>query len=128
MVWITSKMWGLLNVRVSQLERQKSLPADEITEAVRKYLKEELRTAGSVMDKKNEEHVYVSERITNISELERIIEKERNALSMLLSQLEKEDIPIDEVRKRIKGIFQLHNQASSFEFHVERRKTTDRIS
>ena len=89
MVWITSKMWGLLNVRVSQLERQKSLPADEITEAVRKYLKEELRTAGSVMDKKNEEHVYVSERITNISELERIIEKERNALSMLLSQLEK---------------------------------------
>jgi len=121
-------MWGLLNVRVSQLERQKSLPADEITEAVRKYLKEELRTAGSVMDKKNEEHVYVSERITNISELERIIEKERNALSMLLSQLEKEDIPIDEVRKRIKGILQLHNQASSFEFHVERRKTTDRIS
>lgn len=79
MVWITSKMWGLLNVRVSQLERQKSLPADEITEAVRKYLKEELRTAGSVMDKKNEEHVYVSERITNISELERIIER-KNAM------------------------------------------------
>lgn len=105
-----------------------SLSADKITEAVRKCLKEELRTAGSVMDKKNEEHVYVSERITNISELERIIEKERNALSMLLSQLEKEDIPIDEVRKRIKGILQLHNQASSFEFHVERRKTTDRIS
>ena len=81
-MWITSKMWGLLNVRVSQLERQKRLPADEITEAVRKYLKEELRTAGSVMDKKNEEHVYVSERITNISELERIIEKERNALGL----------------------------------------------
>lgn len=49
MVWITSKMWGLLNVRVSQLERQKSLPADEITEAVRKYLKEELRTADQEM-------------------------------------------------------------------------------
>ena len=105
-----------------------SLSADKIAEAVRKCLEEELRTAGSVIDKKNEERVYVSERITNISELERIIEKERNALSMLLSQLEKEDIPIDEVRKRIKGILQLHNQASSFEFHVERRKTTDRIS
>lgn len=49
MVWITSKMWGLLNVRVSQLERQKSLPADEITEAVRKCLKEELRTADQEM-------------------------------------------------------------------------------
>ena len=126
-MWITRKMWGLLNVRVGRLERQRCLSADEIAEA-RKCLKEELRTAGSVMDKKKEEHVYVSERITNISELERIIEKERNALSMLLSQLEKEDIPIDEVRKRIKGILQLHNQASSFEFHVERRKTTDRIS
>ena len=43
-MWITRKMWGLLNVRVSQLERQKSLPADEITEAVRKYLKEKLQT------------------------------------------------------------------------------------
>lgn len=49
MVWITSKMWGLLNVRVSQLERQKSLPADKITEAVRKCLKEELRTADQEM-------------------------------------------------------------------------------
>lgn len=49
MVWITSKMWGLLNVRVSQLERQKSLPADEITEAVRKYLKEELQAADQSM-------------------------------------------------------------------------------
>ena len=49
MVWITSKMWVLLNVRVSQLERQKSLPADEITEAVRKCLKEELRTADQEM-------------------------------------------------------------------------------
>ena len=72
-------MWGLLNVRVGRLERQRCLSADEIAEAARKCLKEELRTAGSVMDKKKEEHVYVSERITNISELERIIEKERNA-------------------------------------------------
>ncbi len=101
-----------------------SLSTDEIADAVRKRLKNELQAIG----KKNEERIYVSERITNISELEQIMEKERNALSMLLSQLEKEDISIDEVRKRIKGILQLHDQASSFEFHIERRKTTDRIS
>lgn len=109
-------------VNVSQV--CSGLLTDEVIDAVQKCLSKELQTAGLVTVKKNEEHVYVSERITNISELEQIIEKERNALSILLSQLEKEDIPINEVKKRIKGILQLHNQASSFEFHIERRKTT----
>lgn len=48
-MWITSKMWGLLNVRVGRLERQRCLSADEIAEAVRKCLKEELRTADQEM-------------------------------------------------------------------------------
>lgn len=42
-------MWGLLNVRVSRLERQRCLSADHIAEAVRKCLKEELRTADQEM-------------------------------------------------------------------------------
>ena len=33
-MWITRKMWGLLNVRVGRLERQRCLSADEIAEAL----------------------------------------------------------------------------------------------
>lgn len=48
-MWITRKMWGLLNVRVSRLERQRNLSADEIAEAVCKRLKEELQAADQSM-------------------------------------------------------------------------------
>ena len=48
-MWITRKMWGLLNVRVGRLERQRCLSADEIAEALRKRLKEDQRTADQEM-------------------------------------------------------------------------------
>ena len=48
-MWITRKMWGLLNVRVDRLERQRCLSADEIAEAVCKRLKEELQAADQSM-------------------------------------------------------------------------------
>lgn len=50
-MWITRKMWGLLNVRVGRLERQRCLSADGIAEAVRKCLKEELQAADQSMSK-----------------------------------------------------------------------------
>lgn len=59
---------------------------------------------------------YVSERITNISELEALINE-----SYIIAQLMQKESPHNEnFRKLIENL----QKASNFEFHIERRKTS----
>lgn len=85
---------------------------------------EDVKTYREIADQKQKEnHIYVSERITNISELEKLMERERIALSALATKLQGKALSENEIKGEIDKILQIQNQVSSFEFCVERRKT-----
>lgn len=69
---------------------------------------------------------YISERITNISDLEKILEKERLLIEVLNKELEKNQPEMNKVKEVSKGIAKCHERASSFEFCLERRKVRKR--
>ena len=65
---------------------------------------------------------FISERITNISELERILERERILIETLSKELDKELPDMKKVKEISSGLSALHKKASSFEFCLEQRK------
>ncbi len=65
---------------------------------------------------------FISERITNISDLERILECERILIETLNKELEEEFPNMEKIREISKGLLSSHKKATSFEFCLERRK------
>ena len=68
--------------------------------------------------------LYITERVTNIAELERLVNSAYCGISALRAELEKENpsmCKIDELSRQIHADLL---QAKDFEFCVERRKTT----
>lgn len=70
---------------------------------------------------------YISERIINISELEKILERERLLIAVLNQELEMELPDMKKVKEIANGISRLHKKASSFEFYIEHRKITKKV-
>ena len=71
---------------------------------------------------------FVSERITNISELEKLTHSAYSSVATLRLELEKENpsmVRIDELSKQ--AHFDLL-QAKDFQFHIEHRRVTDAAS
>lgn len=66
---------------------------------------------------------YVSERITNISHLEKILEKERLCIAVLKAELKKEAPSNEILNSAVKQLDDINKKAISFEFCLERRKT-----
>lgn len=69
---------------------------------------------------------YISERIINLSDLEKVLEKEGLLIETLNKELEKSQPDMKKVREISKGIMKCHEKASSFEFCLERRKVKKR--
>ena len=65
---------------------------------------------------------YVSERITNISNLEKILEKERLCIAVLKAELKK-NTPPNELNSALEQLEEMNKKAINFEFCLERRKT-----
>lgn len=65
---------------------------------------------------------FVSERIVNISVLEKILEHERLTLEALRKELDKNQPDLKYVKKILEKVLSIHNQAVSFEFCLEQRK------
>lgn len=66
---------------------------------------------------------YVSERIINISHLEKILERERLCIMALKTELKKEAPPNEALNSALKQLEEINQKAISFEFCLERRKT-----
>lgn len=66
---------------------------------------------------------YVTERIANISELEKILERERLIIIWLEKGLKEETISTEDVKMAVEDILKEHNKACEFEFLIDRRKT-----
>ena len=66
---------------------------------------------------------YVSERITNISHLEKILEKERICITVLKAELKKDAPSTEILNSAIEQLEATNQKATSFEFCLERRKT-----
>lgn len=68
---------------------------------------------------------YVSERITNISQLERLLERERLCIVSIRKELEKETPSMNILDSVSRELEIVHQQAVQFEFCLERRRTCD---
>lgn len=70
---------------------------------------------------------YIAERIANISELEKLLEHERLLIEMLVQETQKEHPDMIRFKNVVKKVSELHNQACSFEFLLERRRIRKKV-
>lgn len=66
--------------------------------------------------------IYISERITNIAELEKIIENAKLHLAFLRMELKKDTPSKETINTSSAECERLLSKAERFEFHIERRK------
>lgn len=64
----------------------------------------------------------ISERIVNISSLEKILERERILIDTLAKELEKSNADMNKIKKIVGEIKKTHQEATSFEFCLEHRR------
>ena len=70
---------------------------------------------------------FISERIVNISDLEKILEKERILIEILSKELETELPDIEKIKGISREILACHKKAISFEFYLERRRIKKKV-
>ncbi len=71
---------------------------------------------------KRKKTLCISERITNISELEKILENERIWIERIKKEMKQEAPSMKIVNDALEEVSALHQKATSFEFLLEQRK------
>ena len=71
---------------------------------------------------KRKKTLCISERITNISELEKILKNERIWIEIIKREMKQEAPSMKIVNDALEEVSALHQKATSFEFLLEQRK------
>lgn len=66
---------------------------------------------------------YVAERITNIRQLEKMLQRESNLIQDIKTELKKKQISNEKLNALLKNLEETNQKAVRFEFCLERRKT-----
>ena len=85
------------------------------------------RKRTSASDKGGESIYIISERIVNISELEKILGRQQCAIISLQTELQKEQPSLATLKTLISEMQTLNEKAVTFEYYLERRKTKKKV-